>query len=175
MIFTLHQIYMVHIDDFWWRSYLPLIYGFSGGSNSKEYICNTGDLGSIPGSGRFPGEGSEPTPVLLPGEFYGQRSLAGYSPWGHKELDMTEQLHFHFSLSCVGEGNGSPLLCSCLENPRDGGAWWAAISGVAQSRTRLKRLSRSRATFTFHLFFGEVSIGIFCPLSLGCYLPINEL
>jgi len=52
--------------------------------------------------------------------------------------DTTEQLHFHFSLSCIGEGNGNPLWCSCLENPRDGGAWWAAISGVAQSRTRLK-------------------------------------
>ena len=60
---------------------------------------------------------------------------------------MTEQLHFHFSLSCIGEGNGNPLQCSCLEDPRDRGAWWAAISGVAQSRTRLKRLnSSSRAT-----------------------------
>jgi len=56
---------------------------------------------------------------------------------------MTERLHIHFSLSCIGEGNGNPLQCSCLENPRDGGAWWAAISGVAQSRTRLKRLSSS--------------------------------
>ena len=49
----------------------------------------------------------------------------------------------HFSLSCTGEGNGNPLQCSCLENPRDGGAWWAAVSGVAQSRTRLKQLSSS--------------------------------
>ena len=56
---------------------------------------------------------------------------------------MTERLHFHFSLSCIGEGNGNPLQCSCLENPRDGGAWWAAVYGVAQSRTRLKRLSSS--------------------------------
>ena len=56
---------------------------------------------------------------------------------------MTERLHFHFSLSCIGEGNGNPLQCSCLENPRDGEAWWAVISGVAQSRTRLKRLSSS--------------------------------
>ena len=56
---------------------------------------------------------------------------------------MTEQLHFHFSLSCTGEGNGNPLQCSCLENPRGRGAWWAAVSGVAQSRTRLKRLSSS--------------------------------
>ena len=56
---------------------------------------------------------------------------------------MTERLHFHFSLSSIGEGNGNPLQCSCLENPRDGGAWWAAIYGVAQSRTRLKQLSSS--------------------------------
>ena len=67
----------------------------------------------------------------------------GGSPWGRKESDTTERLHFHFSLSCIGEGNGNPLQCSCLENPRDGGAWWAAIDGVTQSRTRLKRLSRA--------------------------------
>ena len=72
-----------------------------------------------------------PTPVLLPGESHGWRSLVGYSPWGREESDTTEQLHFHFSLSCTGEGNGNPLQCSCLENPRDRGAWWAAISGVA--------------------------------------------
>ena len=84
-----------------------------------------------------------PTPVLLPGKSHGQRSLVGCSPWGRKESDTTERLHFHFSLSCIGEGNGNPLQCSCLENPRDGGAWWAAVCGVAQSRTRLKRLSSS--------------------------------
>ena len=56
---------------------------------------------------------------------------------------MTERLHFHFSLLCIGEGNGNPLQCSCLENPRGGGAWRAAVYGVAQSRTRLKRLSSS--------------------------------
>ena len=60
---------------------------------------------------------------------------------------MTERLHFHFSLSCIGEGNGNPLQCSCLENPRDGGAWWAAVSGVAQSSTRLKRLSSSSSSW----------------------------
>ena len=85
-----------------------------------------------------------PTPVLLPGKSYGQRSLVGCSPWGRKESDMTERLPFHFSLSCIGEGNGNPLQCSCLENPRAEGAWWAAIYGVAKSRTRLKRLSSSR-------------------------------
>ena len=62
---------------------------------------------------------------------------------GQEESDMTERLHFHFSLSCTGEGNGNPLQCSCLENPRDGGAWWAAVSGITQSRTRLKQLSSS--------------------------------
>ena len=59
---------------------------------------------------------------------------------------MTERLHFHFSLSCIGEGNGNPLQCSCLENPRDGGAWWAAVYGVAQSWTQLKRLSSSSSS-----------------------------
>ena len=83
-----------------------------------------------------------PTAVLLPGKSHGRRSLVGWSPWGREELDTTEWLHFHFSLSCIGEGNGNPLQCSCLENPRDRGAWWAAV-WVAQSRTRLKRLSSS--------------------------------
>ena len=62
----------------------------------------------------------QPTPVLLPGKSHGRRSLVGYSPWGHEELDTTERLHFHFSLSCTGEGNGNPLQYSCLENPKDG-------------------------------------------------------
>ena len=84
-----------------------------------------------------------PTPVLLPGKSHGWRSLVGCSPFGRQESDTTEQLHFDFSLSCIGGGNGNPLQCSCLENPRDRGAWWAAIYGVAQSRTRLKRLSSS--------------------------------
>ena len=74
---------------------------------------------------------------------HGRRSLVGCSPWGHEEPDMTEQLHFHFSLSCIGEGNGNPLQCSYLENPRDGRAWWAPICGVAQSQTRLKQFSGS--------------------------------
>ena len=87
-----------------------------------------------------------PTPVLLPGKSHGRRSLVGCSPWAREESDMTERLHFHFSLSCVGEGNGNPLQCSCLENPRDGGAWWAAVYGVAQSRTRLRRLCSSSSS-----------------------------
>ena len=84
-----------------------------------------------------------PTPVLSPGKSHGRRSLVGCSPWGREESDTTEQLHFYFSLSFFGEGNGNPLQCSCLENPRDGGAWWAAVYGVEQSWTRLKRLSSS--------------------------------
>ena len=70
----------------------------------------------------------------------------GCSPWGREESDTTQQLHFHLSLSCTGEGNGNPLQCSCLENPRDGGAWWAAVYGVTQSRTQLKRLSSSSSS-----------------------------
>ena len=90
-----------------------------------------------------------PTPVLLPGKSHGRRSLVGCSPWGLEESDTTERLHFHFSLSCIGEGNGKPLQCSCLENPRDGGTWWAAVHGVAQSQTRLKRLSSSSPFLRF--------------------------
>ena len=71
-----------------------------------------------------------------------------------EELDTTEQLHFHFSLSCIGEGSGNPLQCSCLENSRDGGAWWAAVCGVAQSQTRLKRFS-SNSSSSSSLPFGE--------------------
>ena len=67
---------------------------------------------------------------------------------------MTEQLHFHFSVSCIEEGNGNPLQCSCLENPRDRGAWWAAVYGVAESQTRLKRLSSSSR----HTSVGEKKI-----------------
>ena len=88
-----------------------------------------------------------PTPVLLPGKSHGQRSLVGCSPWGREESGTTEGLHFDFSLLCIGEGNGNPLQCSCLENPRDGGAWWAAVYGVAQSRTRLMWLSSSSSSF----------------------------
>ena len=84
-----------------------------------------------------------PTLALLPGRSHGWRSLVSCSPWGREESNTTERLHLHFSLSCIGEGNGNPLQCSCLENPRDGGAWWAAVYGVAQSQTRLKRLSSS--------------------------------
>ena len=85
----------------------------------------------------------QPTPVFLPGDSQGWGSLVGCRLRGRTELDTTEWLHFHFSLSFIGEGNGNPLQCSCLENPRDGGAWWAAVYGVAQNQIWLKQLSSS--------------------------------
>ena len=105
-----------------------------------------------------------PTPILLPGKSHGWRSLVGCSPWGCEESDMTERLHFRFSLSCIGERNGNPLLCSCLENPRDNRAWWAAVYVVARSRTRLKRLSRSSSSSSIQSFIVAVSI----------YIPTNS-
>ena len=97
-----------------------------------------------------------PTPVFLPGKSHGWRSLESCSTWGREESDTTEQLHFYFSLSCIGEGNGNPLQCSCLENPRDRGAWWAAVYGVTQSRTQLKWLSSNVFLLGFILY------GILC-------------
>ena len=101
-----------------------------------------------------------PTPVLLPGKSHGRRSLVGCSPWGRKESDTTQPLHFHFWFSCIGEGNGNPFQCSCLENPRDGGAWWAAVEGVTQSWTRLKWLSSS------------ILLSVYCSMSSSncCFL-----
>ena len=87
-----------------------------------------------------------PHSSTLPGKSHGWRSLVGCSPWGCEESDTTEQLHFHFSLSRIGEGNGNPLQCSCLENPRERGAWWAAVYGVTQSWTWLKWLSSSSSS-----------------------------
>ena len=118
-----------------------------------------------------------PTPVLFPGKSHGRRSLVGCSPWGLKELDMTERLHFHFSLSFFGEGNGNPLQCSCLENLRDGGAWWAAVYGVSQSQTWLKRLSRSRSSSFFIVQFSHelASIHISPPFWTSFPSPSNLL
>ena len=87
-----------------------------------------------------------PTPVLLPGKPHGRRSLVGCSSWGRWRSDTTERLRFHFSLSRLGEGNSNPLQCCCLENPRDRGAWWVAVYGVAQSGTRLTQLSSSSSS-----------------------------
>jgi len=90
-----------------------------------------------------------PHSSALAWKIHGQRSLVGCSPWGRYESDTTERLHFHFSLSFIGEGNGNPLQCSCLENPGDQRAWWAAVYGVAQSRTRLKRLSSNSSSSVY--------------------------
>ena len=90
-----------------------------------------------------------------------------------KSQDTTEQLHLHFSLSCIGEGNGNPLQCSCLENPRDGGAWWAAIYGVAQSRTRLKLLSSSSSLRILSSFHRAHTLTPFCIGNLTRYWGIS--
>ena len=115
----------------------------------------------------------QPTPVLLPGKSHGWRSLVGCSPWGREESDMTERLHFYFSLSCIEEGNGNPLQYSCLKNPRDGRALWAAVYGVSQSQTRLKQLSSSSSisledSSVFSLLPSE-----FTSLSLLPTLPVT--
>ena len=115
-----------------------------------------------------------PTPVFSPGKSHGQRSLVGCSPWGCYESDMTERLHFHFSLSCIGEGNGNPLQCSCLENPGDRGAWWAAVYGVTQRQTGLKWLSSSSRSLGVNLQpcgtrCWEVSLW---PQRLAAFFPV---
>ena len=109
--------------------------------------------------------------VLSPGKSHERRSLAGCSPWGRKDPDTNERLHFHFSLSCVGEGNGNPPQCSCLKNPRDGGAWWAAVYGVTQIRTQLKRLSSSSSMVDLVLVFKGNSVLFFDsgPIRLHFY------
>ena len=115
--------------------FFPLCFSFS-----KSPI----QVGAIASGYAISREGNgSPLQYSCLGKSHGQRSLVGCSPRGRSESDTTERLHSHLSLSCIGEGNGNPLQCSCLENPRDRGAWWAAICGVAQSRTRLKRLSSS--------------------------------
>ena len=89
---------------------------------------------------------------------------------------MTEQLHFHFSLWCTGEGNGNPLQCSCLENPRDGGAWWAAVYGIAQSWTLLKRLSSSRVGQEVEGVFHSHSVmfnSFATPQTVACQAPLS--
>ena len=122
----------------------PLSMGFSGQEYWSAYHCLLPPIPRVySNSCPLRRKQWQPIPVLLPGKSHGQRSLVGCGPWGRWESDTTERLHFHFSLSCIGEGNGSPLQCSCLENPRGEGAWWAAISGVAQSQTQLKWLSSS--------------------------------
>ena len=110
----------------------------------------------------------QPTPVLLPGESHGQRNLVGYSPWGSEESDTTEWLHFHFSLSCIGKGNGNPLQCSLLENPRDDGTWWAAVYGshrVGHDWSDLEEEEEDSSIFNFlrrlHILFSIVTAPIY--------------
>ena len=91
----------------------------------------------------------------------------GYSPWGREESDTTEQLHFHFSLACTGEGNGNPHQCSCLENSRDGGTLWAAVYGIAQSRTWLMWLSSSSSSSMWSLSSGSTR----SPQVFPAYFP----
>jgi len=98
----------------------------------------------------------------------------GLQSMGSLESDTTERLHFHFSLSCIGEGNGNPLQCSCLENPRDGGAWWAALYGVTQSRTRLKRLSSSSSRGNKIVNNLEVLVTQSCP-ARDCSSPDSSI
>ena len=97
------------------------------------------------------GEGNAPHSNILAWKSHGGRSLVGCRLWGRQESDMSGRLHFHFSLSCIAEGNGNPLQCSCLKNPRDGGAWWATVYGVTQSQTRLKRLSSSSSIWNLEI------------------------
>ena len=112
-----------------------ILYIFQNISNNVDKICKSW----------------QPTPVLLPGKSHGRRSLVGCSPWGCEESDTTERLHFPFSLSCIGEGNGNPLQCSCLENPRDSGAWW----GRTESDTTEVTWQQQQYCETYHSHSGK--------------------
>ena len=121
-----------------------------------------------------PGLDPSTTPVLLPGKSHGLKSLVGYSPWGRKQSDTTEQLHFHFSFSCTGEGNGNPLHMLAWRIPGKG-AWWAAVYGVTQSRTRLTWLSSSCSdllAMPCFFFFGDFGLFIAAhvvPVKSNCF------
>ena len=111
-----------------------------------------------------------PAPALLPGKRHGWRSLVGCSP-----VSDSSRLHFHFSLSRSTEGNGNPPQCSCLENPRDRGAWWAAVCGVAQSQTRLKRLNSSSSSVSVSIPVSSSShppLPLLCPRVLSLHLHL---
>ena len=125
-----------------WADYADLSLSLWATEDSRESLGQQGDQ-TGPSKRKLTLRQWRPTPVLLPGKSHRWRSLVAFSPWGREESDTAEWLHLHFSLSCIGEGNGNPLQCSRLENLRDGGAWWAAVYGVTQSRTRLKWLSSS--------------------------------
>ena len=122
----------------------PLGPAKGGWALASQRWLEVNDLGRL--VNRYGRRQWHPTPVLLPGKSHGRKSLVVCSPWGRSESGTTERLHFHISLSCIGGGHGNPLQCSCLENPRDCGAWWAAVHGVTQNRTRLKRLRSSSSS-----------------------------
>ena len=130
----------------------------------------------------------QPTPVILPGESHERRILVGCSLWGRQESGTTERLHFHFSLSCIGEGNGNPLQYSCLENPRDRGACWAAIYGgrtesdttdMTQREQQQQRLDYIAVkfplitAFTASHWFWEIFF-FFFPIGLQEFLKISS-
>ena len=108
------------------------------------------------------------TPVLLPGKSHGWRSLVGVHGVAKSRTRLSD-FTFTFSLSCIGEGNGNPLQCSCLENPRDGGAWWADVYGITHSRSRLKWLSRTnlRLNWSLHSFWVPISLFLLFSLPLS--------
>ena len=166
---SLHPHQHLLFSVFCWLCFL-----FSTVSHSKGYevVSHSFDL-------HFPSDQQwrrqwHPTPVLLPGKSHGRRRLEGCTPWGRWPSDTTEWLHFHFSLSCIGEGNGNPLQCSCLENPGDRGTWWAAVYGVAQSRTRMMRRSSSSSSSIFFSRFihteASVSIHFIFQVYPVCFL-----
>ena len=118
-----------------------------------------------------------PHSITLPGKSHGWRSLVGCSPWGPEELDTAERLHFHFSLSCTGEGNGNPLQCSCLENPRDGGAWWLPSAGSHRVRHDWSDLAAAYYTKTMDFWIlGKYSC-LLCMVSwkIICFYLIKNL
>ena len=151
------------------------------GQPSENLIIDT-NLMNCP-SASFRRRQWHPTPVLLPGGSHVWRSLVDCSPWGRWESDTTERLHFHFSR--IGGGNGNPLQCSCLESPRDGGAWWAAVHGVTQSRTRLKWLSSSSSSASFgpqtyrprnaNLLIIARNLGEFVKFHWNCNYKTNQI
>ena len=113
----------------------------------------------------------QPTPVLLPGKSHRWRSLVGCSSWGRKESDMTERLHFHFSLSCIGEGNGNPLQCSCLENPGMGSLVGCRLWGRTESDTTEADLAAAAAAKVA----GDRAMTVHCCQTVGIKIPNKEV
>ena len=115
----------------------------------------------------------QPTPVLLPGKSHGWRRLVGCSPWDRKESGTTERLHFHFSLWCIGEGNGNPLQCFCLENSVDRGIWWATIHGVQQESDTTERPIHTHISKNALAFVAVLWLRVFVNTDIDRYTDIN--